>query len=1103
MKKFLSIIALGICFVMQIYFAQANETVDVKMYDKVVVKEKVGFKTVDGYVTNNEGDYTSVLSGEYIKDSKTEMTYEIKGNYFVANALIEKLGKYDFEFVESEKILKDTAGYYFDINSNEERDEEDLSLNPPSFTIVPQAQLDQKFEFDLENDNYLIVSGEIEGVYGKTISVRIKEGSVIASGRINADGSFAILVNPDLVRYSTEIELVLKLDDETEPVVLKTGLVRAKDLDASINTTSFMEGVINRNVNVLINNISSDYYEDNELNSSYKFKTTIFNQKEEEITSANGQSLLINNGESRKLSFNAFSYRGLRELNKGEYNVEIKLLENIDNQWRTIAKEQTSFEVLEANQNILVEEVFVDRVPGEIKIDLGGLDLTRGEDDVIYYKNGKPIKPINLSNTILGGYVLRYNLPGQTQEEIHNLKTDKSSSSYPDNLPAGVNKGNYLSEENQVLEIPAFQGGNLNYTLEVYEVVDNKFSLLHRETDEFVIKGYNVSVENKLIYANKETNQKITITNTEQSPVNNAIIYIGQDIYDVNSPQLKRNITSGLNEEGVYAGKKGYLFLDPSNTNVLDGEYALNNFKLNDLGYYNIVVYKLEDGQAHKMAVVENAIEVIGETAYTVEVDKKMVRPGSEQTYYLTVRDKDGVQVSPYAIDILEDGLVYRSLNQLEVNALQTPKGIKIVYTAKETLEDKLTFRVRNETSSKTGSVSIDASDVEIIFDSLTPVLTDGFRYPTNFIIRDSNSKELIEEDLSISLINGGSGSEFRIFDSQTKQEYFTTVPYKQEYSLELLAYDLNYEEIASAGVKPKVRIEAGNMTVYEIEVREPRLYVEPEKILPATNEITITYKDASNKGIKDKEIRINNDLIGETDTNGEIESFIPSGVETFNILAETDVNNYYKTIAIKREAQSTQSDVINAPEIVNSPEVDIRIRNDYPMLYIYVNDQRQDYFLPVRTYTAEVDGLTPGWNTIRIDILDFRHIPSSYKVDVFYRESKEPIEITIGEETRYGTPTVSLGHTMVPVRFASELGAKMSWNNESKTVTYSYYKTTIELQSGSSYGYINGVRERLPAVPYMNEQDRLMVPLRMIAEELGYKVEFTDFFSPIVIKNS
>jgi len=1101
-KRFLSIIALVICFLIQVYFVQADDTINMKMYDEVVIKDKVGFKTVDGYVTNSEGDYTSILSGELIKDSKTGMTYEIKGNYFVVNALIEKIGKYNFSFVESEKIRKDDLGYFYDVNKDTQRSEEDFSLNPPSFTIVPQAQLDQEFEYDLEEDSYFIVSGEIEGVYSKNISVRIKDGVIIGSDRIDADGSFAILINPDMVRYSTELELILRLDEETDPVILRTGLVKAKDLEASINTNSFMEGIISRNIKVNVSNLSRDYYDDVLLLSKYKIRASIFNQEDEEITTINDQNILINKGESKRLSYDAFSYRGLRELDEGQYRVEIELLEDINNQWKTIAKHETSFEVLEADQDILVEEVFKDRAPGEISIDLGGLDLTKGEDDVIYYKDGKAVKPVRLSNTILGGYVLRYNLPGGNQKEYHNLKTDQSSTLFPNDLPAGVEKDNYVQEE-QLIEIPAFQGGNLEYTLEVYEVVDGQFTLLYRQTDDFVIKGYNVSTENTLMHANRETQQKITIKNTDGKAINNAIIYIGQGIYDVNSPQLKRNITSGLNEQGVYAGNRAYLLLDPSNTNILNGEYTREDFKLNELGKYNIVVYKLEDGQAQKMAVVKDAIEVIGEQAYTVEVDKKMVRPGSEQTYYLTIRDESGKQINPYAIDIIEDGLVYRSLNQLEINALQTPKGIKVVYTTNDSLKDELTFRVRNETSSKTGSVSIDASDAEIIFDSLTPVFTDGFRKTISFIVRDSNSKEIIEEDLKITLVNGGSGSELRIFDSQTQREYFETIPFSQKYNLEFLVQNLNSEEIAKAGVKPKVRIEAGNMTVYEIEVKEARLYVEPEKILPSTNEIYIIYKDANNEPIKDKEIRINNEVIGQTDKNGEVDAFISSQLKTFNILAETDVNDYFKEITLKREDNLSQSDVINAPEVVSSPNVNIRINNDYPMLYIYVNDQRQDYFLPVRSYTAKVEGLTPGWNTIRIDILDFRHITSSYTVEVFYKEKKEPIEISIGEETSYGVPTILLGHTMVPVRFASELGADMSWDNDTKTVTYSYYNTEIVLQSGNSYGYINDVRERLPVAPYMNEQNRLMVPLRMIAEKLGYKVEFIDFFSPIVITNS
>ncbi|MFP4457101.1 MAG: stalk domain-containing protein [Clostridia bacterium] len=1099
MKKFLSLFLISVCLLLSANLAFAEEIINAQMDEPVIIKEKTGFKTVDGYVKDSQGEYTSILNGEYIKDSKTNMTYQIRGNYFIANILVDEIGDYDFEFVLSEKIKKDSLGYYYDRNENQERDNGEETITPPSFVIAPQVKLDEDFMFDMDKDNYFIVSGTLDGMNDKTISVRIKEGTTLASDRIEQDGSFAILINPNSIRYASDIELVLKIDEDKE-IVLREGIIKAKELDASINTSSFMEGMINRNVEVSVNNISKDFLEDDILASNYKLKAELLNDDGDKVE-VDDQSLLIRSGESRRLAFDAFNYRALRELAEGEYEVKVYLLENINSDWKPIAQNKVSLSVLEADQDILVEEVFRDRNPGTIKIDFGGEEQTSGSDDFIYYKDGKPIKSARSTNSILGGYVLTYNSPGEVQKTVHTLKTDSNSSIYPESLPAGLNRRNYL-EDSQILQIPVYQGGEFEFTLEVYEVVDNQYSLIYRESDEFAIEGYNASVETSLIYATKETPQSITIKDNAGEPINNALIYIGQQIHSVKDPQERNNITRGFDKDDNLLRSLAYLYIDPSATNIIDGVYNVDNFTLEDLGEYNIVVYSIENGTAKKMAVLENVIEVVGEEVYNVEVDKNLVRPGTEQTYYIKVRDNEGVQVVPYEIDILEDGLVYDVIRNIEINSLQTPQGIKIVYSASDSLKEELSFRVKNETNAKTGIANVNISNTEIIFDSLTPLLTDGIKQPINFVLVDSNSKEEITEDITLELINGGSGAELRVFDRQTGKEFFGKIPGQEKYELEFLVHNLNAEEIEKANVRPKVRIKIGDVIIYDIEVKQASLYVEPSRILPATDKIKIHYKDAKNDGIHGKEIRINNSLIGETDQNGEIEQVVSQETNVFNISAETDVSGYYKELSIKRVESVNETEVVDAPRLVSSPSVNVRIRNDYPMLYILVNNERQDYFMPIKSYTAKVEGLEPGWNTIKVDIYDFRHISSSYTVEVFYKEKKESVEIQLGEQTSYGTPTLLLGHTMVPVRFANELGAEMSWDNESKTVVYSYYDTTIELQSGNSYGYINGVREKLPAAPYMNEVSRLMVPLRMVAEELGYKVDYADRFSPIVISN-
>lgn len=93
-------------------------------------------------------------------------------------------------------------------------------------------------------------------------------------------------------------------------------------------------------------------------------------------------------------------------------------------------------------------------------------------------------------------------------------------------------------------------------------------------------------------------------------------------------------------------------------------------------------------------------------------------------------------------------------------------------------------------------------------------------------------------------------------------------------------------------------------------------------------------------------------------------------------------------------------------------------------------------------------------------------------------------------------SPVSLEGRTMLPIRFAADpIGAETVWNGTDKKVTIKLEKTTIELWIGSGAALVNGVSTPIdpenPAVKPIIMNDRTMLPMRFVAENLGCAVEW------------
>ncbi len=178
------------------------------------------------------------------------------------------------------------------------------------------------------------------------------------------------------------------------------------------------------------------------------------------------------------------------------------------------------------------------------------------------------------------------------------------------------------------------------------------------------------------------------------------------------------------------------------------------------------------------------------------------------------------------------------------------------------------------------------------------------------------------------------------------------------------------------------------------------------------------------------------------------------------------------------------------------------------------------------------------GWKTIRID-LQSEKVTAGMKLTRLYvvhqekgqngralqgeiafdnlvlqypRDRKDVGEVVLKlgkAEAAIGGETVKLdvapfqtnNTTFVPLRFISEaLGGKATWDNQRKRVTVLRGGNMVELRADSPDMIVNGVRMSAPASPQL-KNGRVMVPVRIIAEQLGLKVHWDQPTKTVTIR--
>lgn len=153
------------------------------------------------------------------------------------------------------------------------------------------------------------------------------------------------------------------------------------------------------------------------------------------------------------------------------------------------------------------------------------------------------------------------------------------------------------------------------------------------------------------------------------------------------------------------------------------------------------------------------------------------------------------------------------------------------------------------------------------------------------------------------------------------------------------------------------------------------------------------------------------------------------------------------------------------------------------------------------------------GWYTDKELTVKFDFATKIAKSTTLYAKWKETPEftlvLTIGQKealingvskSNDVAPVIVNERTMLPIRFiAEELGAKVDWEQETQTVKVDFEDIIITVVIGQDKAFVNGEEIQLDATAFV-ENDRTYLPIRFIMENLGADVEWDKDNQQVII---
>lgn len=223
------------------------------------------------------------------------------------------------------------------------------------------------------------------------------------------------------------------------------------------------------------------------------------------------------------------------------------------------------------------------------------------------------------------------------------------------------------------------------------------------------------------------------------------------------------------------------------------------------------------------------------------------------------------------------------------------------------------------------------------------------------------------------------------------------------------------------------------------------------------------------------------------SDLRGNIEfKGLYLGEKWSHIAISSDGKSFFLYVdGVLKKTEIIKSDL---GKIVNSNN-NILIGKNYldDFFYGYMDELKiYNYKLSDNQIKSDFDKIKVASNKIKLKIGD----KNLYLNDV-------PKEIDEGRGT---TPVIKNGRTLVPIRSIIEsMNGNVVWQEKEKKIDVNLKDKKISLWIDKNYIEVNGMKKEIDVSPTIIN-DRTMIPIRIVSENLGATVEWKEIYGEVII---
>ena len=238
-----------------------------------------------------------------------------------------------------------------------------------------------------------------------------------------------------------------------------------------------------------------------------------------------------------------------------------------------------------------------------------------------------------------------------------------------------------------------------------------------------------------------------------------------------------------------------------------------------------------------------------------------------------------------------------------------------------------------------------------------------------------------------------------------------------------------------------------------------------------------------------------------------------PQETQHYSFYENTTIKNAYMSAIQEDMFLKSPDDVCNyvystvLPATPETETLNLSVSAYYPHvtdgIVVYLVDGVWYHETSTSPYkcTLDLSRLSEGPHTLTVKYCTKNGTQLMSKEHTF--NVSRPIKVFIdGNQLSFSdcSPFVLNGRTLVPLRAIFEaLGAEISWNDATQTVTSVKGDTTISFTIGSDIFTKNGVRTTLDVPPQLYSS-RTVVPVRAVAESFGCNVDWDSSTNSVII---